>query len=309
MQYICGESQLNVSGESVVALGNFDGVHMGHQKLLKTALGVAKKQQRIAIALSFYPHPTKVLSDTPKPLVMARRDRKNKMKAIGVDLFIEYPFTKEFAKSTPQAFFEEVLVKKLHVKTIVIGSNYYFGKNKAGDVAFLKEMGARYDVQIEVVDTVEVDGTVVSSTHIRELIQEGALERAKTLLGSPYTIVGSVVHGKKLGRTIGYPTINVIADPDRVYPPNGVYATYVKVYDTLYMGITNIGYNPTVGGTQKTVETHIMHFSQDIYGEEVEVMFHHMLRPEKKFESIQALSQQIARDEEKARFLLGNDSK
>lgn len=304
MQYICGKSHIQVERNSVVALGNFDGVHRGHQRLLEMALSVAHEKKLLAVALSFYPHPTMVLGKSPKPLVMSRRDRKNKMMEIGMDVFIEYPFTKSFASISPKVFFEEILLDQLHAKTIVVGSNYYFGKDKKGDINFLKMMGDLHEVDICVVDTVEDNGQVISSTHIRELIQQGKMEKAEELLGHPYTIIGSVVHGKKVGRHIGFPTINLIADPDRVYPPNGVYATIVRVCNKLYMGITNIGYNPTVGGQQKMIETHIFDFEQEIYGEEVEVMFYKYIRPEQKFSGIDALSAQIAIDKEKAIIFL-----
>lgn len=304
MQYICENAHIQLQEASVVVLGNFDGVHRGHQKLLETALEVAKNKSMLAVALSFYPHPTMVLGKTPKALVMSRRDRKNKMLEIGMDVFIEYPFTKAFAAISPQVFFEQILVKQLCAKTIVVGSNYYFGKNQKGDVNFLREMGAIHDVQICVVDTVQDHGQVISSTRIRAFIQKGDMARAAELLGHPYTITGSVVHGKKLGRTIGFPTLNVIADPDRIYPPNGVYATIVKVYNKLFMGITNIGYNPTVGGSIKMVETHLFDFEGNLYGEEIEIMFYDSIRPEKKFSSMDALCEQIGKDKEKARFLL-----
>lgn len=309
MQYVCGESNIQIPKNSVVALGNFDGVHRGHQKLLETALQKAKQMELLTIALSFYPHPTMVLGKSPKPLVMSRRDRKNKMTEMGMDVFIEYPFTKDFANISPRTFFEEILMKQLKAKVIVVGSNYYFGKDKEGDTYFLKMMGELHGIDVCILDTVEEDGQVISSTHIRQLIQKGDMKKAEALLGHPYTIIGSVVHGRKLGRTIGFPTINIIADPDRVYPPNGVYATLVKVYNKYFLGITNIGYNPTVGGKQKMVETHLFDFSEDIYGEEVEIMFYHHIRPEEKFSGIEALSEQIRLDKEKARFMLADKLK
>lgn len=306
MQYICGETTFGLERESVVALGNFDGVHKGHQKLLQRVTRLAKEKNFLAVALSFYPHPTWVLGNNPKPLVMSRQDRKHWIKEEGVDIFIEYPFTVEFAAISPEVFFKEILVEKLHAKAVVIGSNYFFGKGKAGNVECMRKLGEKYDVEIQVVDIVKIDGKVISSTNIRSLISEGKMEEANELLGRPYSVIGTVIHGKKLGRTIGFPTLNIIADSDRIHPPNGVYATTVKVYNDTYWGITNIGYNPTVGGQTKMIETHLMDYTGDLYGEEIEVFFHHFIRSEKKFTDVEMLSSQIAADTKKARIFLSN---
>lgn len=307
MQYIYSTTQIAQRKESVVVLGNFDGVHIGHQRLFDLAREKADHLNLQVVALSFYPHPTWVLGSHPKPLIMSRKDKKNKLKAIGVDVFIEYPFDIKFANISPDIFFSEILVKQLKARVIVVGSNYYFGKNKKGDIGYMKKLGQQYNAEICVVNTIKTKGAVVSSTHIRNLVEMGAVQEVGKFLGHPYTIVGTVVHGKKLGRTLGFPTINIIADPDRVHPPNGVYATSVKVYDKEYMGITNIGYNPTVNGSQKMIETHIFNFDESIYGTEVEVSFYAFIRPEKKFASLDELVAQMMLDKEKARFLLKED--
>ncbi|MGL4362296.1 MAG: bifunctional riboflavin kinase/FAD synthetase [Cellulosilyticaceae bacterium] len=309
MQYICGKEHIELNKETVVALGNFDGVHRGHQKLLEVAKNIASEKGYKTVVLSFYPHPTRVLMDAPKPLVMSRDDRKNKMQQMGMDYFIEYPFTKEFSKISPREFFEEILLEQLKAKIIVVGRNYFFGKNKQGDINFLQMMGKIHNIEIHVIDIVQNEQEIISSTQIRQLIQDGKIVEAEKLLGHPYTIVGTVVHGKKIGRTIGFPTLNVIADLDRIYPPNGVYATMVKVNKTEYMGVTNIGFNPTIGNSIKMIETHLFNFDKMIYGEQIEVCFYDYIRAEKKFESIEALKQQIQQDQEKARFLLEDKMK
>lgn len=298
MQYIYGTANVKRHKKSVVVLGNFDGVHKGHQKLFEVAKYEAHQKGLETVVFSFYPHPTWVIGNKPKSLLMSRRDKKQMVECLGIDVLVEYPFTKEFASISPDEFFVKVLIEKLNVSVLVVGSNYYFGKDKAGNPEFLKKLGKQYGVEVHVVEAVMTEGKMISSSKIRNLILEGKIEDANEMLGHPYMVIGSVVQGKKLGRTLGFPTINLIADPDRVYPPNGVYATKVKVDSKMYWGMTNIGFNPTVSGKRKMIETHLMNFNQSIYGENVEIYFYHFIRPEKKFENIEALKEQITCDKE-----------
>lgn len=296
MQYIYGTADVTRHKKSVVVLGNFDGVHKGHQKLFEVAKYEAREKGLETIVFSFYPHPTWVIGNKRKSLLMSRRDKKKMVEYLGIDVLVEYPFTVAFASSSPEEFFTEVLIKKLNVCVLVVGNNYYFGKDKAGNPEFLKNIGKQYGVEVHVVEAVMTQGKMISSSKIRNLILEGKIEDANDMLGHPYMVVGTVVQGKMLGRTFGFPTINLIADPDRVYPPNGVYATKVKVYSKIYLGMTNIGVNPTVSGERKMIETHLIEFNQSIYGKDVEIYFYHFMRPEKKFENIEALKKQIACD-------------
>ena len=302
MQYIYGAADVKRHKKSVVVLGNFDGVHKGHQKLFEVAKYEARQKGLETVVFSFYPHPTWVIGNKRKSLLMSRIDKKQMIERLGIDVLVEYPFTEEFANSSPEEFFIEVLVKKLNVCVLVVGSNYYFGKNKAGNAEFLKKIGKQYGVEVHVVEAVMTEGKMISSSKIRDLILEGKIEEANEMLGHPYMIVGNVVQGKKIGRTLGFPTINLNADPDRVYPPNGVYVTKVKVYSKIYLGMTNIGVNPTVSGERKMIETNLMEFNQSIYGEEVEIYFYHFIRAEKKFENIEALKKQIESDKEQVQY-------
>lgn len=306
MRYIYGTTEINQIVGSIVVLGNFDGVHLGHQKLFDIAKEKAKKTGLQVIALSFYPHPTWVLGNNPKPLLTSREEKKSKIDSMGVDIFIEYPFTKEFANITPEQFFTEILVKQLRARVVIIGSNYYFGKDKKGDILHMKELGQKYEVEICDVDTVKSQGMTISSTNIRNLIIQGDMNKVRQLLGNPYTITGEVVHGKALGRTIGFPTANVEADENRVYPPNGVYASTIKVYNNIYLGITNIGYNPTVQGKSKTIETNIFNFNEMIYGEEVEIALYQFIRKERRFNSLDELVEQLKQDKKDAKKFFGN---
>lgn len=297
MQYIYNTTDIARQKECVVILGNFDGIHKGHQKLFEVAKHEAEQRDLETVVFSFYPHPTWVIGNHPKPLLMSRRDKKRMTELLGMDVLLEYPFTKAFASISPEDFFLDILVKQLKVSVLVVGSNYFFGKNKAGNPSFLKELGKNYDVEVCVVEAVKRENQMISSSQIRNLIIEGKIEEANEMLGHPYMVVGSVVQGKKLGRTIGFPTANLIADPDRVYPPNGVYATKIKVYSHTYLGMTNIGYNPTVNGERKMIETHLFDFDDVIYGADVEVDFYHYIRPEQKFKDVEALQNQLACDQ------------
>ncbi|MHC1750529.1 MAG: bifunctional riboflavin kinase/FAD synthetase [Cellulosilyticaceae bacterium] len=306
MRYIYGTTEITQMQKSIVVLGNFDGVHLGHQKLFEVAKQKAKQTEFQIVALSFYPHPTWVVGNNPKPLLMSRRDRKNKINSVGVDVFIEYPFDEVFAAISADDFFKNILIDALKAEVVIVGSNYYFGKNKQGDIHYMTRLGEQYGVEVCIVNTVKCNGQDISSTHIRQLVVDGQIEEVNNLLGHPYTIIGNVIHGKKLGRTIGFPTINVIADPQRAYPPNGVYATIVKVYNKHYMGITNIGVNPTVNGKHKIIETYIMDFDKSIYGEEVEICFYTFIRHEQKFPSIEALALELEKNKIVARRYLKN---
>lgn len=296
MQYIYSTAEVTRYKGSVVVLGNFDGVHKGHQKLFKLAQCEAYKRGLETVVFSFYPHPTWVIGEQPKPLLMSRRDKKLMIEHLGMDVLVEYPFTKSFANISPEAFFKDILVDKLKARVLVVGSNYFFGKGKTGTPEKLKSLGIKYDIEVRVVEAVMNHNEMISSSQIRKLIVEGRIEEANEMLGHPYMVVGSVIRGKQIGRTIGFPTLNLLADPDRVYPPNGVYATKVQVYSRTYLGMTNIGYNPTVNGAKRMIETHVFEFNDMIYGETIELDFYHFIRQERKFESLDALRHQISLD-------------
>lgn len=299
MQYIHSTEEVARHKECVVVLGNFDGVHKGHQKLFEVAKHEAEEKDLETVVFSFYPHPTWVIGNCPKHLLISRADKKQMIEALGVDVLVEYPFTKEFASISPEEFFTGILIEKLKARVIVVGSNYYFGRDKAGNPSFLKALGRIHDVEVCIVEAVKRNDQMISSSKIRQLISSGKIEVASEMLGHPYRVRGTVTKGKQLGRTIGFPTINLVADECRIYPPNGVYATKIKVYSKTYLGMTNIGYNPTVNGERKMIETHIFDFNEELYGKDVEVEFYHFIRPEQKFNNIEALKRQIDQDQQK----------
>lgn len=302
MQYIYGTKHIHQEKSSVVVLGNFDGVHLGHQELFKSAKNIADKEALQSIVFSFYPHPSWVIGKIAKPLIMSRRDKKEAIKKFELDILIEYPFTKDFADISAEEFFVEILINQLKAKYIIVGSNYYFGKQKQGNPEYLFQLGKKYHCAVEIIDTVSINDQTISSTVIREFILKGNLECANQFLGHPYTMIGDVVQGKQLGRTIGFPTINIIAEQDRTYPPQGVYATKVNVYGQTYLGMTNIGYNPTFEGKRKMIETHILDFDGNLYDKEVKISFYHFIRKEKKFNSLLELEQQLKKDKQEVKM-------
>lgn len=304
MQYIYGTTNIKQNKDSVVVLGNFDGVHIGHQKLFEVAKRKAAEEDLQVVVLSFYPPPTWILGKQPKKLLMSREDKKDKIESIGIDVLIEYPFTREFSNMSPEDFFTCILKDQLSARILVIGSNYYFGKGKTADALYMQKLGKNYNVEICVIDTIKSDNIEVSSSYIRTLVQDGAIEKANLLLGHPYCMSGTVIDGKKLGRQIGFPTINIIPDPNRAHPPNGVYATTTKINNKIYWSITNIGYNPTVNGENKIIETHIFDFSHMIYGVDVKIYFYKYIRKETKFNSIDLLKNQIEKDKNETQKIL-----
>lgn len=302
MQYIYGTTKIQQEKDSVVVLGNFDGVHVAHQKLFELAKQRAMAKQLQVVIFSFFPHPTWVIGNHPKPLLMSREDKKAKIASIGADILIEYPFTKKFASVAPKDFFTEILMKQLKAKELVIGENYCFGKGKQGDQYYMKKLGEEFGIQVNVVETLRLEDRTISSSTIRQLIEQGDIPLANELLGEPYSYSGIVVEGKKLGRRLGFPTINLVADSDRIYPPNGVYATKVHVYNATYLGITNIGYNPTVNGKVKMIETYVFDFDEDLYGQKVRIDFYSHIRKEQKFGSVDMLKAQIQKDKKQVQL-------
>ncbi len=296
MKYIHNTTQIMSDKQCVVVLGNFDGIHVGHQELLKQAKKEAISKNIEVMVVSFYPPPTWVLNKKKKELIASREEKVKLMEFYGVDTFVEYPFDVEFSKTTPQDFIKNILIDKFNAKSIVIGSNYHFGNGRIGDAKYLKDIGRSNSIDVNVVDTVQINGITVSSTVIRGLIDKGDIQLVNKMLGRSYSVLGKVEYGKQLGRTIGFPTANLSTDDNRIYPPNGVYATTIEIKNKTYIGVTNIGINPTVSGKNKTIETNIFDFNKEIYGESICVNFYEYIRSEKKFNGLQELKQQITAD-------------
>ncbi len=286
----------------VVTLGNFDGVHLGHQQIFKRVNEEASKIDGEGVVITFEPHPLKVLA--PKkflPLLTPFRKKMLLIEKSGIDNVLCINFSLVFSELSPSDFIQDILVEKVKVKKVIVGYNYHFGKGQKGDVQTLKEAGKTFHFEVDIVDALKVGQKIVSSSTIRGLIQNGEVEEASKLLGRDYPIIGNVVKGAKRGQTLGFPTANLEIS-DELYPKAGVYAVEVEWRKQRFHGLANVGWNPTflpeqtVKGTPISLEVYILNFNQDIYGEEIQVDFKRRIRDEVRFDSPSQLIYQIQKD-------------
>jgi riboflavin kinase/FMN adenylyltransferase len=288
----------------VLALGNFDGLHRGHTKIIERVCRVASERGATAVVMTFDPHPPRVVRpDKAPPLIMTKAQRLDALEQAGIDGVAVVRFTQELSRWDPETFVRTVLVEWLHVSEVWVGANFLFGHDRAGNFSMLRALGARYGFRTEKIDPVRYKDFVVSSTRIRRLISEGRVDEAGALLGHPYTIEGEVVLGDQRGRQIGFPTAN-LATPNEVVPPNGVYATTVRLDGVIYPSVTNVGVRPTFGGEPRVViEAHLIDVARDLYGQTLRLGFIQRLRDERRFEGVEQLTAQIGADVQKARLL------
>ena len=288
----------------VLALGNFDGLHRGHMKIIERVRRVASERGATAVAMTFDPHPPRVVRpDKAPPLLMTKTQRLEALERAGVDGVAVVRFTPELSRWDPETFARTVLVEWLHVAEVWVGANFLFGHDRAGNFSSLRGLGSRYGFRAEKIDPVRYKDFVVSSTRIRRLISEGRVDEAGALLGHPYTIDGTVVEGSHRGRDLGFPTAN-LATGNELIPPHGVYATTVRLDGVIYPSITNVGIRPTFDEEPRTViETHLLDVERDLYGRTLRLGFVQRLRDERRFESVDLLKAQVGADVQKARTL------
>jgi len=289
--------------KAVVTIGNFDGVHLGHQKIFKRVIQRCKKIGGTSVVFTFYPHPLKVLDPKRVPPSLTTFEEKIKLiESIGIEVLIYERFTKRFANQSPLEFIENILHNRVHACEILVGQDYAFGKNREGSVEILKELSKQYNYRLWIIKNVVVDGIPVRSTSIRNLIQQGDVKTAGRLLGRPYTIEGKVIRGYK--RQIGFPTAN-IKPPQKLIPKDGVYVGWVNTQKGKFPSVINIGLNPTFGNKQRSIEAHILNFEGNLYGKSIRIEFVERLRDEKKFRSVRSLVNQIEKDIKEATLILG----
>lgn len=303
MEYI---NTMESNRDVAVTIGNFDGLHKGHRDLIHRVKSCALRKGLASLVFSFAPHPEAVFGRKPFYSILSKQEKIFLLESMDVDIFLEYPFDEDFSRIDP-ACFMELLFSKLRCKVLVVGEGYCFGKDRAGTAALLKDTGERRGVTVDIAPHVydEEENIKVSSSRIRELILTGDMKKTEGLLSRPYFIMGEIMSGRRIGRKLGFPTVNLIPPTAKILPPNGVYATKVFYENKLWPGVTNVGINPTVGGGIKTVETYIFDFEREIYGEQVRVDFYEKIRSEKKFEGVGALRAQIASDAKAVREIFG----
>jgi riboflavin kinase/FMN adenylyltransferase len=288
----------------VLALGNFDGLHRGHRKILERVRRVAGERGATPVVMTFDPHPPRVVRpDKAPPLLMTKTQKLRALDDAGVQGAAIVRFTQELSRWDPETFVRIVLVDWLHVSEVWVGANFLFGRDRAGNFSLLRTLGARYGFRAEKIDPVRYKDFVVSSTRVRRLVSEGRVDEAGALLGHQYSIDGTVIHGDHRGRTIGFPTANLCTE-NELLPPNGVYATMATVGAVVLPAVTNIGTRPTVDQSGKThIETHVFNLDKDLYGTSLRIGFVQRLRDERAFESVDALREQIDADCRRARVL------
>jgi len=293
---------LNTKSPKVTTIGTFDGIHIGHQKILKRVVKLAKKQDFEPVVLTLFPHPRMVLQkDDSIKLLNTIDERVELLKSLGIKEVIVKVFTKEFANLSAKDYVKQILIDELNTKQIVIGYDHHFGKNRSANIEDLKEFAQLYDFKVEEISAQDIEDVTVSSTKIRNALNKGEVALANSFLGYSFFITGTVVKGKGLGRTINFPTANIhIKETYKLIPNDGVYVVKSKIADQTVFGMMNIGTNPTVDGKTHSIEVHFFDFNADIYGSELKVEFLNRLRSEQKFESIEALKKQLKKDREAA---------
>ena len=288
---------------TAITIGTFDGVHVGHRKILERLIKIANHTGLQSTVLTFFPHPRRVLQqDTRIKLLNTLEEKTQILEGLGLDYLVVYPFTEEFSRLPATAFVRDILVDHLNTKKIIIGYDHRFGHNRTADISDLKAFGERLHFEVEEIPAQEVDAVSVSSTKIRKALEEGDIVTANRYLHDPYPLTGTVRRGKGQGRHFGFPTANLhIPETYKLIPKDGVYVVKSTLNGKTYFGMMNIGFKPTVSGTERTLEVHFFDFEGNLYGTQIQLRMLHRLRDEHKFDSIAALQAQLKKD--KARSL------
>ncbi len=293
---------------SVVTIGTFDGVHLGHRSILTRLVETAKNDDLDSVLLTFFPHPRMVLQkDSDLKLINSISEKKKLLETIGIDHFVVQPFTKEFSRLTALEYVRDLLVNQLNAKKIIIGYDHHFGRNRTANIENLREYGATYGFEVEEIGLKELDEVAISSTKIRKSLEAGDITTANKYLGYHFMLTGTVERGKGIGKTLEYPTANLkIDEPYKLIPKKGVYLVKAVINGNMIYGLTSIGTNPTVGGTEKTIETYFLDFSEDLYNQPLCLEFLTHIREEESFESVTELKKAIQGDEAVARDFLAH---
>ena len=298
----------NSTKPTVVTIGTFDGVHLGHKKILEQLISSAHHQDCESLVLTFFPHPRTVLqADTEMKQLNTLEEKISLLDNLGIDNLVIHPFNKEFSRLTAEEFVKTVLVDTFKIKKIIIGHDHRFGRNRTANITDLIDFGNKFGFEVEEISAKEINEVSISSTKIRDALKEGNIELANNYLGYNYPLSGIVSKGKQLGRTIEYPTANIKIEEDyKLIPQNGVYIANSIINDVAVFGMMNIGTRPTVDGTFQTIEIHFFDFNKDIYNQKITVSLLKWMRSEQKFETVDALKKQLNKDKQTAQGFIEN---
>lgn len=287
---------------TVVTIGTFDGVHIGHRKIIERLINTGKKEGLKSVILTFFPHPRMVLQkDSNIKLINTIDERRNILESLELDFLLIKKFTHEFSRLTAEEFVKQLLIDKLKAKKVIIGYDHRFGRNRNADIEDLKKFGELYGFEVEEISAQDIDDVAVSSTKIRDALFEGNIVKANAYLGYNFMLTGTVIKGKGLGRQINYPTANIHIEEDyKLIPKQGAYIVKAKIVKSDVYGMMNIGMNPTVNGQRETIEVHFFNFRENIYNQTIQIELLKRLRDEEKFESVEALKNQLKKDKETA---------
>lgn len=294
-----GANAFNVEKQTAVTIGTFDGVHAGHQKILKRLVDAARVEKLDSVLFTFFPHPRMVLQkESGLKLINTIEERTEILEQTGIDHLVVHPFTRQFSRLTAREFVRDILVQQLKAKKVIIGYDHRFGRNRTANIDTLKEFGEEYGFEVEEITKEEIDEVAVSSTKIRNALLAGEVEKANAYLKTPFSLKGKVVKGRGLGKEFNYPTANLSIDEDyKLIPKNGVYVVRSQIKAENYFGMMSIGTNPTVGGEAQTIETYFFNLDKDLYGKDLRIEMLIRIRNEKKFDSIEALKTAMRQDE------------
>lgn len=308
---IFNKKDFSVSENTIVAIGNFDGFHRGHQQLISRLINEKNNTrfnssnednncseiQPKSVVFSFYPHPLKFTKNIDIKTILTLDEKIDELDEFGVDYFINYPFDNDTMNLEPEEFVKTILVEKLNIKKLIVGEGFRFGRKHSGNVEILEKLSEKYNFELIRITHENENKNKISSTTIRELVDSNNFKEIKKLLGKDYYVSGKVISGKMLGRTINFPTANIKPMDDKLLPKNGVYVTETEINGKIYRSVSNVGVNPTTDNLkEKIIETHIFEYKKDIYGKEIKVKFYEFVRPEKKFNNLQELKEQIEID-------------
>lgn len=297
MRYITGTRKFHIDRTTVVTLGKFDGLHRGHQKLLQAMFQMRQQEGLATAVFTFETAPNTLMQGKLQTMITTNRERKNNLEKAGIDYLVEYPFNQEVSHLDPEEFIKEILVRQMKAKAIVAGTDFHFGYKRSGDVKLLESLSETYGYKFAIVEKATDGEREISSTYIREELAKGNIKKANELLGYSYMIHGQVVHGKHLGKTLGFPTVNLVPSVQKHLPTFGVYLSETEIDGSTHNSITNIGRKPTIDGVHPVgVETYIYGLNEDLYGKDIEVRLLDFVRPEMRFADLEELKQQVWQD-------------